>query len=203
MKPQTSKKLKLTLSILFLIISLYIATWTVGYTNNLYQDLEISTDVLFNILPFVNLSVFSDIISLLGPLLFIIFILRKKETRKKIPYYATIVGTFYLIRSFFIYISPLANPFPLEKWGLNIFPVGGMFPSGHTGILFLMFLLVQEEKSKSSKYLAFLFLLLTLLEGAFMILSRGHYTLDVLGAIFVVYALHAFSKTNLQKKLML
>ena len=200
-KTQSKVKVKLTLSIIFLIISLYIAAVMVGYTNNLYQDLEISTDVLFKVIPFINLSVFSDIISLAGPLIFIAFVFSKKSTRKKIPFYATIVGIFYLIRSFFIYTCPLANPFPLEKWGLNIFPVGGMFPSGHTGVLFLMFLLIKDEPN--SKRYAFILLLFTILEGAFMILSRGHYTLDVLGAIFIVYALHAFFRSSLQNKLTL
>lgn len=175
----------------------------VSYTNNLYLNLAISTDVLFNILPFVNLSVFSDIFSLLGPLIFIIFVFSKKTTIKKIPYYAAIIGIFYLIRSFFIYIAPLANPFPLEKWGLNLFPVGGMFPSGHTGVLFLMFLLIKEEPKSNSKYWTFTLLLLALLEGIFMIFSRGHYTLDIFGALFIAYALHAFSKKHLQKKLLL
>ncbi len=197
---KTKQKIKLVLSILFLLLCLYFAAIIVSYTNKIYPNLAISTDVLFKILPFVNLSVFSDILSLLGPLIFVIFVFRKKIIQK-IPYYAAIIGIFYLIRSFFIYITPLANPFPLEKWGLNIFPVGGMFPSGHTGILFLMFLLVKEEVN--SRYWKLTLLLFTILEGAFMIFSRGHYTLDILGALFVVYALHAFSKKHLQKRLQL
>ncbi|MCX6749716.1 MAG: phosphatase PAP2-related protein [Candidatus Pacearchaeota archaeon] len=200
---KTRQKTKLILSILFLLFSLYIATIMVSYTNKIYPDLVISTDVFFKILPFINLSVFSDILSIIGPILFVIFVFSKKTTIKKIPYYATIIGIFYLIRSFFIYVAPLANPFPLEKWGLGIFPVGGMFPSGHTGILFLMFLLIKEEPKSNSRYLAFTLLLLALLEGIFMIFSRGHYSLDVFGALLISYALHAFSKNHLQKKLLL
>ena len=75
-----------------------------------------------------------------------------------------------------------------------------MFPSGHTGILFLMFLLIKEEAN--SKYWALILLLSAILEAIFMIFSRGHYTLDVLGAIFVAYAIHAFSKKNLKKRLL-
>ena len=192
------QKIKLVLSILFLLLSLYAAAIMVGYTNKIYPNLATSTDALFKITPFVNLSVFLDILTLIGPLIFIIFIFMKKTT-KKIPYYVTTISIFYLVRSFFIYITPLANPFPLEKWGLGIFPVGGMFPSGHTGVLFLMFLLMKEESN--NKYWAFILLLLVLLEGTFMILSRGHYSLDVFGAIFVAYAIHAFSKKNLKKRL--
>ena len=197
---QRNKKIKLFLSILFLSFSLYFASIVVGYTNKIYSNLKISADVLFKIIPFVNLSLLSDIISLLGPIIFVIFIFMKKTTRK-ISYYATTIGIFYLIRSFFIYVAPLANPFPLEKWGLGIFPVGGMFPSGHTGVLFLMFLLMKEESK--NKYWTFSLLILALLEGIFMIFSRGHYTIDILGAIFVTYAIHAFSKKNLQKRLLI
>jgi membrane-associated phospholipid phosphatase len=193
------QKIKLVLSILFLLFSLYVAAIMVGYTNKIYPNLVISTDALFKIAPFVNLSVFLDILSVIGPIIFVIFIFMKKTT-KKIPYYATTIGIFYLVRSFFIYITPLANPFPLERWGLGIFPVGGMFPSGHTGVLFLMFLLMKEESN--NKYWAFILLLLALLEGTFMIFSRGHYSLDIFGAIFVAYAIHAFSKKNLQKRLL-
>ena len=194
------QKTKLILSLLFLSFSLYFASLTVGYTNKIYPNLVIGTDALFKILPFVNLSVFSDIFSVIGPILFLIFIFVKK-TERKIPYYAIIIGFFYLIRSFFIYLTPLANPFPLGKWGVDLFPVGGMFPSGHVGVLFLMFLLIKEKSN--TKYWALTLLLLAILEGTFMIFTRGHYSIDVFGAILVAYAIHSFSEKNLQKRLML
>ena len=194
------QRTKLILSLLFLSFSLYFASFMVGYTNKIYPNLVVGPDVFFRILPFVNLSVFLDIFSIMGPIIFLIFIFVKKMERK-IPYYAMIIGFFYLIRSFFIYLTPLANPFPLGGWGLGLFPVGGMFPSGHVGVLFLMFLLIKEESN--AKYWALTLLLLVILEGAFMIFSRGHYSIDVFGAILVVYAIHAFSRKNLQKILML
>jgi membrane-associated phospholipid phosphatase len=196
---KTKQKIKLTLSIIFLLFSLCFASFMVNYTNKIYPNLIISTDVLFKILPFVNFSILLDILSILGPIIFVIFVFKNKKTIAKVPYYAIIIGVFYLIRAFFIYIAPLANPFPLEKWGLNIFPVGGMFPSGHTGILFLMFLLTKDEPN--SRRWALIFLIFAILEGVLMILSRGHYTIDILGAILVTYALHTFSKNHLQKRL--
>ncbi|MEK6847993.1 MAG: hypothetical protein AABX50_02640 [Nanoarchaeota archaeon] len=72
------QKIKLILSVIFLLLSLYFAAIIVDYTNKIYPDLVISTDVLFKILPFVNLSIFSDILSIIGPLIFVIFVFKKK-----------------------------------------------------------------------------------------------------------------------------
>lgn len=195
---QTKQKIKLSLSLLFLFFSLSFTGWWVKYTNSLYPNLTVNEDVFFKILPFINLSVILDVLSIVGPILFLIFIFRNK-VGNKVPYYAVSLGIFYLIRSFFIYVTPLANPFPLDKWGLNLFPVGGMFPSGHVGIIFLMYFLIKEEKS-NSKYWAITLLAIGIIEALFMVISRGHYTLDVLGAIIIVYALHCFSRKHLRKK---
>ena len=194
------QKIILFLSLLFLAFALYFASFIVGYTNRLYAGIPMSSDILFNFLPFINLSVLADILPIIGPLLFILFVFKKKKTGK-MPYYAVTIGIFYLIRSFFIYFVPMANPYPLEKWGLNIFPVGGMFPSGHVGVLFLMFLLIKEEKH--SRLWTLLFFVLAILEAVFMVLSRGHYTIDVVGAVIIAYALNIFGKKNLKRKLMI
>ena len=72
------QKIKLILSVIFLLLSLYFAAIIVDYTNKIYPDLVIATAVLFKILPFVNLSIFSDILSIIGPLIFVIFVFKKK-----------------------------------------------------------------------------------------------------------------------------
>jgi membrane-associated phospholipid phosphatase len=65
---------------------------------------------------------------------------------------------------------------------------GGTFPSGHAGHVFLLFLLIPFAYT-FSKYMM---LLITVLISFFLIVSREHYTIDVVGGILLVFAVYKF-----------
>jgi membrane-associated phospholipid phosphatase len=89
-------------------------------------------------------------------------------------------------------IIPLVDPFlAIVAYGGNSVFNKDLFFSGHTSTLFLVFLI---EKRKLIKVILFLSALLV---GLLLIWQRVHYTIDVLGAIFVAWGVYeAFTRIN-------
>jgi membrane-associated phospholipid phosphatase len=67
----------------------------------------------------------------------------------------------------------------------------GVYPSGHAGNVFLLFLLVKD---KSYKLLIFTCLVVVV---AALFLARGHYSIDILSGLFFSYAIKAFGEKHL------
>jgi membrane-associated phospholipid phosphatase len=91
-------------------------------------------------------------------------------------------------------IIPLVDPF-LEKvvYGGNALFVKDLFFSGHTSTLFIVFLIEKRKPIKA------ILLLSTLLVGLFLVWQRVHYSIDVVGAVFVSWAVYwLFTKVNSQ-----
>ncbi|TRZ52002.1 hypothetical protein D4R99_03520 [bacterium] len=94
-----------------------------------------------------------------------------------------------IVRMFAMYVTPLEPPAgTIDLADPLVFVVGtgtkitkDLFFSGHTSTLFMLFL---AAKSKKMKYL---FFINTVLVGAFVILQKAHYTIDVLAAVFISY----------------
>jgi membrane-associated phospholipid phosphatase len=89
-------------------------------------------------------------------------------------------------------IIPLVDPF-LEKvvYGGNALFVKDLFFSGHTSTLFIVFLIEKRKPIKA------ILLLSTLLVGLFLVWQRVHYSIDVVGAVFVSWAVYwLFTKVN-------
>jgi membrane-associated phospholipid phosphatase len=66
----------------------------------------------------------------------------------------------------------------------------GVYPSGHTGNVFLMFLLVKD---KGYKWLIFICLFVVIVA---LFLARGHYSIDILSGLFFSYAIKAFGEKH-------
>ena len=75
-----------------------------------------------------------------------------------------------------------------------------MFPSGHTGIIILTLLIYIEDKAKHWKIY---FIILLIIAIVSMILSRGHYTIDFIGALFIAYTIWKVGDEHFKKKLIL
>jgi len=63
-----------------------------------------------------------------------------------------------------------------------------LFFSGHTGTLFLLFLLAENKTLKT------IFLILTLMVGTAVLLQHVHYSIDVFVAPFVAYGSYKIIK---------
>jgi membrane-associated phospholipid phosphatase len=190
---------RLSFSIIFLIAALaldYISNITLYH---FYPNLVISTDFLFDHTPFINILWFADVILILAIISFLFFMFSKKKA-KNFPFYAVVIGIYNIIRAVLLYLTPGGNPNPGSGLGLSFLPSGAVFPSGHVGTIFLFFLFTLNNKSKKwSIY----FIVLVILEIASMILSRGHYTIDLVGALFIAFVIWKVMDEHFKDKLTL
>lgn len=186
------------ISILFLAISLYINFRAGNYATE-KASLPV-TDIILS-----NIRVFDvDGFFIWGPIfLFSLITILCLYHPKKIPFILKNIALFTVIRSIFISLTHL-GPFPTQivvdnaASLINKFTFGGdLFFSGHTGIPFLLALILWHNKR-----LRYFFLAYSLFMGTIVLLGHYHYSIDVLAAFFITYsiyhiALYLFKKDKL------
>lgn len=110
-------------------------------------------------------------------------------------------GLMVIFRTIAMYFTPLEAPgtlLVLDDPFVQLFGKGDvltkdLFFSGHTGTLFLLFLLAEN------KTLKILFLISTIMVGSAVFLQHVHYSIDVFVAPFVAYSSYRIIK-NLHTK---
>jgi PAP2 superfamily C-terminal len=158
------------------------------------KTLPMLSDLILDKLPYYNVSLIYDISCLVPILLVLIYFVHKKDYNR-IPMFLLLTGIFYIIRGIFIVLTPFGNPpmfngsDPLFK-GFSKYELG-VYPSGHAGNVFLMFLLVKD---KGYKWLIFICLVIVVIA---LFLARGHYSIDILSGLFFSYAIRAFGEKHL------
>jgi membrane-associated phospholipid phosphatase len=98
-------------------------------------------------------------------------------------------GLMLIFRTIAMYLTPFEAPekiLLLNDPFVQFFAKGDiltkdLFFSGHTGTLFLVFLLAENKTLKT------IFLILTILVGSAVLLQHVHYSVDVFVAPFVAY----------------
>jgi membrane-associated phospholipid phosphatase len=165
-----------------------------NYVNTLSYR-EIPHDLLHEIIPFNDIfSVMAESAIIIMGLIFVIYIIRNKSY-KDIPFYIAALGVFYIFRALILPLTPLTNPYPYPgHFGIlqKIIPYGGAFPSGHTGFVFMIFFFV-DKKHKIMKNIMLFFAIIT---AFLMIISRGHYTIDIIGSIFIAMTIYYIMAGN-------
>jgi len=105
-------------------------------------------------------------------------------------------GLMLIFRTIAMYLTPFEAPekiLLLNDPFVQFFAKGDiltkdLFFSGHTGTLFLVFLLAENKILKT------IFLILTLLVGTAVLLQHVHYSVDVFAAPFVAYGAYRIIK---------
>ena len=178
----------LVLAVIFLIVAVWLNYISTLYVDSLPKQ-EPVLDLMHSIFTFNQAySIISEIFLVLAVLVFLWYIASRKDF-ESLPFYLTCIATFYLVRALILPLTPLQDPYPADHlFGILswLLPNGGTFPSGHTGLVFMMLWLVKSE-DKAYKYIM---LALSILMAFFMIISRGHYTIDVIGSIFITYTIY-------------
>jgi hypothetical protein len=168
-----------------------------AYLHNYMSEgktLPMLSDLILDNLPFVNVSLIYDIFCLVPILLVLIYFVHKKDY-DRIPFFLLMSGIFYIVRGIFIVLTPFGNPpmfngsDPLFN-GFSKYELG-VYPSGHAGNVFLMFLLVKD---KGYKWLIFICMVVVVTA---LFLARGHYSIDILSGLFFAYAIRAFGEKHL------
>lgn len=164
------------------------------YVSSMKENLVPLKDTLLDAIPSIGyFYYFYNIVAILIILTFLAFIFSKKKYAE-LPHFMLIIGIFYIIRGLFIALTPFGNPeisYDRFMSQLDIMRFG-LYPSGHTGLAFLMGLFTEGIYRK------------IILTGVFflaigLILAHGHYSMDIFAAIIFSYALYSFGELHLKR----
>ncbi len=180
-------------SILLFISCIVISVLGNIFIANQFPSKAVPDDLLFNIVEHsILLEYISDIFVYAGILLFIP-VFRKYSDRQKYNLFNQI-SIFFILRAIFMIFTPLGRPTGVDFPGHGIFRELtvqlGMFPSGHIGLQALIYLLIPSIEFKTLKKFA---LIILILSAILMVVSLGHYSIDVFGGILLAYfVVHRF-----------
>jgi hypothetical protein len=158
------------------------------------KTLPMLSDLILDHLPFYNVTLIYDVFCLIPIFLVLIYFVHKKDY-DRIPMFLVMSGIFYIVRGIFIVLTPFGNP-PMFNGsdplfhGFSNYELG-VYPSGHAGNVFLLYLLVKD---KGYKWLIFICLLIVITA---LFLARGHYSIDILSGLFFSYAIRAYGEKHL------
>ena len=180
------------ISIIVLVTGLHVADLAGAFVERFTYQCPLN-DTIHNMLPLVNANLLaSGFPVIFSIIVFVYFILFAQED---LPYILFLIGLYNFVRAFFLVLTQLPPPYPrIDDYPYFKFPAWyfgtrDLFPSGHTGFPFLIFLAVKDNKL--FKWIALFF---TVAIAIGLLLMRVHYSLDVFGAIFIVYAMYSFSE---------
>jgi hypothetical protein len=131
----------------------------------------------------------------------IIFIIKTSNKPDRLLLAFQAYGLMVIFRSIAMYLTPFEAPETLlvlddpfvQLFGKGDILTKDLFFSGHTGTLFLLFLLAENRILKS------IYLISTILVGTAVLLQHVHYAIDVFVAPFFAYGSYRIIK-NLQIK---
>lgn len=186
-------------SLALLLVSLVAIFYSINYANlrasNPVTDIFLSNTKVYDVDGFF---VFGAVIMVL---IITALILSKP---KYIPFATQNIALFYLIRSAFIsltHIAPYPNQVSISSNFLtnsrylgSFFTGDDLFFSGHVGLPFLMALIFWEYK-----HIRYFFLGLSVFFAIVVLLGHIHYSIDVLSAYFITYAIFHIGKFAFRK----
>ncbi len=157
------------------------------------KALPMLSDLILDNLPVIDVSLIYDIVSLIPIILAIIYIFHKKDYNR-VPFFLLMIGLFYIVRGIFIVLTPFGNP-PMFNGSDPLFHGFanyelGVYPSGHAGNVFLIFLLVKD---RGYKWIIGICLIIVIFA---LFLAHGHYSIDILSGLFFSYAIRAYGEKH-------
>jgi membrane-associated phospholipid phosphatase len=168
-------------------------TYLHNYTSE-GKTLPMLSDLILDNLPSLNVALYYDIFALIPIILVLVYIIHKKDY-ERLPFIILMSALFYMVRGVFIVLTPFGNP-PMFNGSDPLFNGFakydlGVYPSGHAGNVFLMYLLVKDKLYKWSILICLVLVIITLF------LAHGHYSIDILSGLFFAYAIKAYGDKHL------
>ena len=141
-------------------------------------------DLLFRLTPYLSWTQYlSDAAAIIGPILLGWYIFNGRE--KYLPRALFSIGLGYLMRASMIILTPLGGPLGNGAlYGFIPLVQNGQIPSGHTMLAMLCYLFVDRREAPRIKALLLLSVGVEILS---LILSRGHYGIDIAVGLLVAY----------------
>lgn len=152
------------------------------------NDFPAIDDVILRNLPKIELFGIGEII--FGLYIFCFAVLFFRQKNFDLPALLTALGIFYGLRGFFLLLLPIGPP--IDAFGaaerLTIYPYAShaYFPGGHIGIMTIMALSLRDRRLKTA------FIAAAALFGIGSMITRAHYSADLLGGIVLGYAVFVY-----------
>jgi membrane-associated phospholipid phosphatase len=153
----------------------------------LYPDRPIVPDLLFDLLPNIPfLAYLTDPImaAALGLIIYYAF----NQGRRQMGFYFFTVGIMYVLRGPLMILTPMGRPTGnLDSYGIfEIFELKqhGMFPSGHVMLAAIFYFMIDGKRHSGFKWAM---AMLGVAEIVTLILSRGHYSIDIVGGVMQAF----------------
>lgn len=154
-------------------------------------------DIVLDQLPFVDLYAYGEVYLALYLLAFLIVHARQRE--RDLPHLMMLVGVSYACRALFLLTLPIGAPSGATPVDLRVsaYPFGShsYFPSGHLGLMFLLALSLRHGTARHA------FMGAALVFGVGTLLTKAHYTADLLGGFLIAYAVSAWGDRLLAQRL--
>jgi membrane-associated phospholipid phosphatase len=187
----------------FVITVIVVTAVIIAFSHFLHfveqRDGVVLNDPFLNAFNPIDLTWLTFVLIYLSLIIFVITTFNKPD-KLLIAFQA--YGLMLIFRTIAMYLTPFEAPetiLLLNDPFVQFFAKGDiltkdLFFSGHTGTLFLVFLLAENKTLKT------IFLILTLLVGTAVLLQHVHYSVDVVIAPFVAYGAYRIIK-NLHIKI--
>lgn len=148
-----------------------------------FADRPRPRDLLFELLPRIEwMRYVCDVVVFGALIVLLIYTLRRTPT--DVPGFIALFGFFYALRAVIMTLTPLANAHgDAPYFGLLPIVQHGAFPSGHTGAALLCVLLID----KRDVLLRWLMMVAAVIEWLALLLSRSHYSIDIVGGLLLAY----------------
>jgi len=155
--------------------------------QTLYPDRPIVPDLLFDLLPNIPfLAYLTDPIMAAAIVLIIYYACN--QGRRHMGFYFFTVGIMYVLRAPLMILTPLGRPTGnLDSYGIfEIFGLKqhGMFPSGHVALAAIFYFMIDGKRQSGFKWALGM---LCIAEIITLILSRGHYSIDIVGGVMQAF----------------
>jgi len=185
-----ARKRSMYAGVLLLIVSVIIQIVLGRFSSRVSFDAASVRDIFLDNLPLVNL----DYIIVGGAIILWVYAWVLLILRPRYLIFSTKAIALYIISRAFFFSLTHIGPYPLaytpsaHNNGYGLYHLvtfqGNFFYSGHTAFPFLLALIFWENKR-----LRHLFLALTVIFAASVLLAHVHYSIDVFAAPFIVYGM--------------
>lgn len=186
---------ELLIGIISLITGIILSFIVGTNLNTWYPQRPTQPDLALKLLPYVpQAGIIADLIAITSSI--IIIVLALSQFNKIAPLALLSLGLNYIFRSLLIVATPIGPSYGTNPY-VGLFTqatqLEGMFPSGHIALVTLPFLLATTKPLKQITFS------LIILEGLFLLLGRGHYSIDLFGGIVLIHLCHKLSKLIITK----
>lgn len=171
------------LSALILISAALMDNYSGQKIQSLFPERQPIPDTLFDLLPYWQWTqYYSDIANIFSCILLAIYLFPKRA--QLLPFVLSVLGIGYLIRSVVILLNPIGGPLGNHvHYGLTTIHQYGQIPSGHMFLVTAIYLFIDRGSPK----LKFWALISLYIEGASLLLSHGHYSIDIIAGLALGY----------------